>query len=82
MLLFDLIDEDSDGSIYLNQILKFLSTSFIQNVSANTKYEEALTKEFSGKDPISKKMAVDIFLTKASVKAILSEYLQIKSMPI
>ena len=81
LLLFDLLDEDSDGSISTKELSKLLEISFVQHQDPEISFEEIVREAFSNSPIITKKAAFDAFVTHENIKEALKTFLQVSNTP-
>jgi len=79
ILLFDLLDEDSNGTIIVRDLEKVLNISFLQHTEICDGYEETINAAFQEHKTIDKRTLLKVFLNNVNAKEILEAYLQIKS---
>lgn len=79
LLLFDLVDEDGDGSISVNDLLKLLNVSFLQNTKTKNNQDDIIKNGLEGMKKLDKKMFVDEILKNSNVKQVLMAYMQVKA---
>jgi len=79
ILLFDLLDEDSDGSISVNDLLKLFNISFLQNIKTRNNQDEVIKAAFPGTTNFDKKGFIDKILNNNRAKYVLKSYLQVRS---
>lgn len=79
MLLFDLIDLDSNGVVSVESILSFLNLSYLQNVELSVQNENVIKEVFGNQSLLNKKSTLNIFIQNKKMKELLQAYLQIKS---
>ena len=81
-LLFDLLDEDSDGSISMKELSKLMEISFVQHLDPEISFEEIVREAFGKNQIVTKKVAIDAFLANTNIKEALKTFLQVNDNPI
>jgi len=79
MLLFDLIDQDSNGTVSIESISSLLNLSYLQNVEFDIQNESILKEAFGNQSFLNKKTALNTLIQDPKVKELLQAYLQIKN---
>jgi len=80
MLLFDLIDQDSNGIVSIENISGFLNLSYIQNFESDIQNTNVLREVFENQTQLNKKNTLDVFIHNNKAKELLQAYLQIKNL--
>jgi hypothetical protein len=76
-LLFDLIDEDDDGFITKQDVLKFIEPSFMQNLRFENEIDDLLLGMFpDNHSKVDKKIAFKTLLSDQKLKDLMSVFLQ------
>lgn len=73
------MDEDGDGSVTVNDLLKLINVSFLQSVSSKANQDDVIKAGFKGLKTLNKKEFVDEVLQNNSVKQLLMAYMQIRT---